>query len=203
MLVAGSAAVAVAKEYGEPAMIIRPVILLTIGATLLFLVVRRMRHQRLKERHALMFIFTAIPFMVLAIWPDGVRMLAVALGIANSTAMLLGVSVFLVLLIFELLTIVSVLDRRVSTLAQMVGILNEKLQLIERRQADQPPKGTGPPSPKPAKPIEAPSPGIDTWIEPVVYPQAHPATVQEPPQSPIPVGYEIAASETSETPKPR
>ena len=117
-------------------MIIRPAILLAVSATLLLLVVRRMRQQKLKERHALVFIFISIPFFILAIWPDAIARLSEALGISTYTVMLLGVSVFLILLIFELLTIVSVLDRRISTLAQMVGILNEKLRLIERRQQD-------------------------------------------------------------------
>lgn len=117
-------------------MIIRPAILLAISATLLLLVVRRMRQQKLKERHALVFIFISIPFFILAVWPDAIARLSGGLGISTYTVMLLGVSVFLILLIFELLTIVSVLDRRISTLAQMVGILNEKMRLMERRQQD-------------------------------------------------------------------
>ena len=52
--------------------------------------------------------------------------------------MLLCVSVFLILLIFELPSIVSVLDWKVSTLAQMVGVLNEKMQLMERQQKSRP-----------------------------------------------------------------
>jgi len=107
-------------------MIIRSAILLAVSATLLLLVVRRMRRQKLKERHALMFIFIAIPFLILAVWPVAIDLVSDLLGISTYTVMLLGVSVFLILLIFELLTIVSVLDRKVSTLAQMVGILNEK-----------------------------------------------------------------------------
>lgn len=47
--------------------------------------------------------------------------------------MLLSVSVFLILIIFELLTIVSVLDRKVTTLAQMVGILMEHQKLVDRQ----------------------------------------------------------------------
>ena len=117
-------------------MILRPAILFAVGATLLLMVVRRMRQQKLKERHALVFIFTSIPFLILAIWPDAIELLSDVLGISMSTVMLLGVSVFLILLIFELLTIVSVMDRKISTLAQMVGILNEKMRLIERRQQD-------------------------------------------------------------------
>lgn len=132
---AGFAAFALAGGDGGCALIIRPIILLTICATLLLLVVSRLRCQKLKERHALVFIFISIPFLLLAVWPNLIELASAVLDISISTVMLLGVSVFLILLIFELLTIVSVLDRRISTLAQMVGILNEKLHLMERRQS--------------------------------------------------------------------
>jgi len=46
--------------------------------------------------------------------------------------MLFGVSVFLILIVFELLTIVSVQDRKITTLAQMVGILMEHQKLVDR-----------------------------------------------------------------------
>jgi hypothetical protein len=52
---------------------------------------------------------------------------------AYFTAMLLCVSAFLILTVFELLTIVSQQDRRISTLAQSTAILMEKQKDLERR----------------------------------------------------------------------
>ncbi len=114
---------------------IRPIILLTISAMLLLMAVRKMRQMRLKERYALTFIFIAFPFLGLAIWPSAIERISTFLGISYFTVMLLAVSLFLILMVFELLTIVSVLDSKVSTLAQMIGIHHEKLQLIERANA--------------------------------------------------------------------
>ena len=78
--------------------------------------------------------------MILAVWPRGVERLSELTGIAQATVMLLCVSVFLILVVFELLTIVSVQDRKITTLAQMVGILMEHQQLVDREHAGITPK---------------------------------------------------------------
>ena len=101
--------------------------------SLLLLAVRRLRQFKLKERYSLLFVLLGLPFLVLAVWPDGVEFLARTTHIEQSTAMLLCVTVFLILIVFELLTIVSVLDRRITTLAQLVGILMEHERLVDRQ----------------------------------------------------------------------
>ena len=44
---------------------------------------------------------------------------------------LIGVSVFLFFIVFELLSIVSVQDQKITALAQLVGILMEKQKLAD------------------------------------------------------------------------
>lgn len=119
----------------------RTAILLAIGAFLIFTVVRRMRHMQLKERHAIVLILTAVPFGVLAVWPDLIRRCCEMMDIHYSTVLLAGVSLFFLLIILELLSLVSTMERRISTLAQMVSILNERQGLVER---DSTPVNTGP-----------------------------------------------------------
>src|SRR5271169_6774381 len=101
---------------------IRSLILVIFGGTLLLLAVRRLKQFRLKERYTLLFLLLGLPFLLLAVWPRAVELLTRATHIEQSTVMILGVSVFLILIVFELLTIVSVQDRKITTLAQMVGI---------------------------------------------------------------------------------
>src|SRR4051812_27741862 len=113
-------------------MIIRSLILVTFGGSLLLLAIRRLKQFKLKERYTLLFLMLGLPFMVLAIWPNGVEYLARVTGIEQKTVMLLCVSIFLILIIFELLTIVSVMDQKITTLAQMVGILMEHQRLVDR-----------------------------------------------------------------------
>jgi len=83
----------------------------------------------------LLFVLIGLPFLGLAFWPDGVGWLAEKLKIQYNTLALIGVSVFLFLVVFELLTIVSVQDQKITTLAQLVGILMEKQKLVEREHA--------------------------------------------------------------------
>ena len=119
---------------------LRSLILLVFGLSLLLLAVRRLRQFKLKERFTLLFLALGLPFLILAVWPRAVEHLSRLTHIEQSTVMLLGVSVFLILVVFELLTIVSVQDRKITTLAQMVGILMEHQQLVDREHAGITPK---------------------------------------------------------------
>ena len=112
--------------------LIKPIILLIFGGTLLLMAVRRLRVYKLKERYTLLFLAIGTPFLALAIWPNGVGWLAKRLGIEYGTVSLLCVTAFLILMIFELLTIVSLQDRKITTLAQIVGIMMEKHGLSDR-----------------------------------------------------------------------
>jgi hypothetical protein len=106
-------------------------ILVCFGTTVLLVAVRRMRSYRLKERHMILFTFTGLPFLVLAIWPAGVGWVALRLHVEYHTVSVLCIAAFLILMVFELLTIVSLQDRKIATLAQIVGILMEKQGMSE------------------------------------------------------------------------
>jgi hypothetical protein len=108
------------------------IILVCFGMTILILAVRRMRSYRLKERHMLLFTVAGLPFLVLAIWPLGVAWVGLRLGIDYHTVPVLCIAAFLILMVFELLTIVSLQDRKIATLAQIVGILMEKHGISDR-----------------------------------------------------------------------
>jgi len=78
-----------------------------------------------------LFLLIGLPFVGLAFWPEGVAWMAQKLGIQYNTLSLICVSVFLFLVVFELLTIVSVQDQKINALAQLVAILMEKQKLAE------------------------------------------------------------------------
>ncbi len=102
-------------------------ILLAIGNTLLLMSIRSLRVQRLNERHALLFVAVGVPFLALALWPDAIGWLSARLGIEYQTVLLLAVTTFFLLMNFHLLSIVSVQERRITSLAQMVAIMTQKL----------------------------------------------------------------------------
>ena len=118
-------------------MLIRMLFLIAMGGSLLVLALRRLRQFRLRERYAVLFMLIALPFIGLAFWQDGVAWMASHLQMQYNTLALICVSIFLFLAVFELLTIVSMQDRKITTLAQMVGILMEKQKLNERVVRDQ------------------------------------------------------------------
>lgn len=78
-----------------------------------------------------MFLLLGLPFAVLAAWPNAIGYLADLLDIHYQTVTLLCVTGFLTVMVFELLTIVSLQDQKITTLAQCVGILMEKQKLAE------------------------------------------------------------------------
>ena len=104
-------------------------ILLAIGNMLLLMAIRSLRAQRLKERHALLFVAVGVPFLGLAIWPDAVGWVAARLGIEYQTVLLLAVTTFFLVVNFNLLSIVSVQERRIACLAQMVAVMAQKLRV--------------------------------------------------------------------------
>ncbi len=110
---------------------LKSLILLALGAALQLLAVLRLRRYKLKERYALVFLLLGLPFFALAAWPNAVGRLADVLDVDYRTLTLLGVASVLALMVFELLTIVSVQDQKITALAQLVGILMEKQKLAE------------------------------------------------------------------------
>lgn len=122
---------------------LKSLILLALGAGLLLLAVLRLRRYRLKERYTLIFLLLGLPFFALAAWPNAVGRLADLLDVDYRTLTLLGVTSVLALMVFELLTIVSVQDQKITALAQLVGILMEKQKLAEPEHTPGSPAGTG------------------------------------------------------------
>ena len=112
-------------------MLLKSLIPLLLGAGLLLLAVLRLRRYRLKERYTLVFLLLGLPFFALAVWPNAVGAIADLVDMDYRTMALLCVTSVLALMVFELLTIVSVQDQKITALAQLVGILMEKQKLAE------------------------------------------------------------------------
>jgi len=106
------------------------------GGVLLLLAIRRLHQFRLRERYAVLFLMIGLPFLLLAWWPLGIQWISDQLRIDSRTFMLLAITGFLLLAVFELLTIVSVQDRKITTLAQEVAILMEQKTVQPGSAAD-------------------------------------------------------------------
>lgn len=107
---------------------IRTLFLLALGILLLTLALRRLRQRRLKERYVLLFVAVGLPFLVLAMWPDAVVYFSDLLQIEKPTLLVLTLTAFVVLMLLELLTIVSVQDQKLTALAQELAILAHRAE---------------------------------------------------------------------------
>ncbi|WP_432799395.1 DUF2304 domain-containing protein [Poriferisphaera sp. WC338] len=105
---------------------IRTLILFAFAVLLVVLTIRSLRAQRLKERYVLLFLLTGLPFLVLTFWPNGIVFFSDLLEIEKPTLLVLCACMYFIMTTFSLLSIVSVQERKITTLSQMVSILQEK-----------------------------------------------------------------------------
>lgn len=118
--------------------IIRNLILFTLGGGLFFLALRSLRAQRIKERYAIIFVLTGIPFLGLGFWTEGVGYIGSLLEIDYRTVSLVCITVFLILMVFKLFSIVSVQERQIAILTQQLAILMQKQKLEDKSLFSEP-----------------------------------------------------------------
>ncbi len=114
---------------------IRSLVLVGFGLLLLYLSLRRLRQLRMQERWMLLFFVTGLPFLVLAVWPDGIVWLSNQMNMEKPTLMVFCLGAFTILLLLKLFSIISVQQRQITTLAQTVGILRKQLDAIAPKDA--------------------------------------------------------------------
>ena len=106
----------------------RTILLIAFGGFLLLVAVRSLRAHRLKEGYALLFFLLGIPFLVLAIWPDAIVWLENTTRIEKPTIMVFALGTFTILLIFKLLAVVSLQERRITALTQSLAMLEANVR---------------------------------------------------------------------------
>jgi hypothetical protein len=109
-------------------------IIAAIASLLLLVVVFELiRSNRLRERYALLWLLTATVSLVLAVWRDGLRTIADAVGISYPpSALFVLVSLFLLLVLLHYSTVISKLSDESRILAQRIALLEGRLAEHER-----------------------------------------------------------------------
>ena len=103
-------------------------------AALLLIVLELVRQRRFLERYALLWLFSALVLLGLAIWRDALEVIANALGIIyppNALFVIAGGFVLVLLLHFSLA--VSRLSEQSKVLAQRQALLEERQRQLEGR----------------------------------------------------------------------
>lgn len=109
-------------------------ILATIG--LFGLVFELVRRRRLMERYALLWLFSTAILLALAVWKPLLDRVAVAIGIFYAPSALFAVALgFILVMLLHFSLVISRLAEQSKVLAQRVGLLQERIDLLERERA--------------------------------------------------------------------
>jgi hypothetical protein len=106
-----------------------------VGAVALLLIVLEMvRRRRLMERYALLWMFSAVVILGLAVWQEALNVIARQMGIISAPNALFFVAVaFILLLLLHFSAAMSRLSDQTKVLAQRQAILEERLHRAEER----------------------------------------------------------------------
>ena len=113
-------------------------IVATIASLLLLLIVLELiRGRRLKERYALLWIFTGVVLVILSAWRGGLTTVAGWFGIATyPPAILFAVAtLFIIAVLLHYSTVLSRLSDHNTLLAQRVALLEQRLDEVLGRSA--------------------------------------------------------------------
>jgi hypothetical protein len=108
------------------------------SATVLFLVLELIRRGRLKERYSLLWLFSGMVMLILALSRGILEYIAHAIGIFYPPSLLFLVAfIFLLLITLHFSVIISGLSERNKKLAQEVALLRQNMEEMKvvRKQA--------------------------------------------------------------------
>jgi hypothetical protein len=114
-----------------------------VGALVLLLVVLEMvRRRRLLERYALLWLFSALVILGLAIWRGALEQVASAVGIYSPPNALFFIALgFILLLLLHFSAAVSRLADQSKVLAQRQAILEQRVRELGDQDAGEPDDG--------------------------------------------------------------
>jgi hypothetical protein len=112
-------------------------IVAVVGAvSLLVLVLELVRRRALMERYALLWLFSSLVILVLAVWSDALTLMARQLGILSAPNALFFVALaFVLFLLLHFSAAMSRLTDQSKVLAQRQAILEHRLREVERERA--------------------------------------------------------------------
>jgi hypothetical protein len=111
-----------------------------IGALgLLVVVLEMVRRRRLLERYALLWLFSALVILALAIWRNALEQVAKAVGIYSPPNALFFIALgFVLLLLLHFSSAVSRLSDQSKVLAQRQAIIEQQLRRLKEQHEAQP-----------------------------------------------------------------
>jgi hypothetical protein len=104
---------------------------IAVNAAIFFTVIELIRRNRLKERYSLMWLTASVTMIVFS-WRAILHSVSKIIGIAYPPSFLFLLAIlFLVILLLHFSTVISSLSEKNQRLAQEIGILKNRLGIIE------------------------------------------------------------------------
>ena len=108
------------------------------SVALLLVVLELVRRRRLLERYALLWLFSAVVLLALAVWRDFLETISDTVGIATpSNALFVIAFGFVLVLLLHFSIAVSRLADQSKVLAQRVALLEERLKRAQSGEEDE------------------------------------------------------------------
>jgi hypothetical protein len=109
------------------------VVAIAAALALLVIVLEMVRRRRLMERYALLWLFSAVVILGLAVWQDALNQLARAMGIVSAPNALFLVAVgAILLLLLHFSAAMSRLSDQSKVLAQRQALLEQRVRELEQ-----------------------------------------------------------------------
>ena len=106
------------------------------GSTALILfVLELIRRKWIRENYSLLWLFVSVLFLVFSLWGRGLSVVASLLGVSyppSAFLLILVMAVFLILIQYSI--ILSILTNQNKRLAQEIGLINARLEKLEKTQ---------------------------------------------------------------------
>jgi len=110
---------------------------IVVAGGLFFLVFELVRRKRLMERYALLWLFSTIVLLGLAVWKDLLVTISTAVGIYYAPSALFAVALgFILVLLLHFSLVISRLADQNKVLAQKLSLLQQRVESLESREAE-------------------------------------------------------------------
>lgn len=100
----------------------------------LFITLETVRRNALKERYALLWLGTGLVLLFFAVYPDGIGWLVQVTGMHYTSAIIIVVFTFLILIAFHVSLVLSNYENDRRRLSQNLALLEARIRDLENRQ---------------------------------------------------------------------
>ena len=105
-----------------------------ISGSLLLLTLELIRRTKLKEKYALLWIFTSIGIFIFSFSPKIIQFLSKITGMYYLSLISMAAYLFLLMLVLHFSVVISGLHEKNKVLTQVVAILQQKVKGLEERK---------------------------------------------------------------------